>query len=62
MNKIFMLLHYFLQRMNLKTGDDTGESISMIDTYQEFNEKITEKYKIMKFKSMVSTRSLCYQT
>nr|KAG5708297.1 hypothetical protein BaRGS_021231 [Batillaria attramentaria] len=38
-------------RVDLKTKADTGEPVRMQDVYQEFNEKVTEKHKIMTFKS-----------
>lgn len=37
----------------MKTKTDTGNAVSMVDVYTEFNERITEKYKIPKFKSKV---------
>ncbi|XP_024096503.1 DNA polymerase alpha catalytic subunit isoform X3 [Pongo pygmaeus] len=45
---------YFLPRemkIDLNTGKETGTPISMKDVYEEFDEKIATKYKIMKFKS-----------
>ncbi|XP_041358143.1 DNA polymerase alpha catalytic subunit-like [Gigantopelta aegis] len=48
-------------RMNMKTGEDTGESITMMDTYEEFNERVTEKYRIMKFKSMKVTKQYAFE-
>lgn len=41
------------QRVNPKTGEDTGDPVAMNDVYSEFNDKISEKHKIMKFKCMV---------
>ncbi|XP_041438950.1 DNA polymerase alpha catalytic subunit isoform X1 [Xenopus laevis] len=38
-------------RVQLSTGKDTGAPVSMMHVYQEFNEAVAEKYKIMKFKS-----------
>ncbi|XP_067848908.1 DNA polymerase alpha catalytic subunit isoform X2 [Heptranchias perlo] len=38
-------------RINLKTGEDTETPVTILDVYQEFSEVISEKYKIMKFKS-----------
>ena len=46
------------QKMNLKTKVEKDEAVSFVDVYQEFNDKIAEKYRIMKFKSMVSTTLL----
>lgn len=36
--------------MNLATGEETDVPVGMMDVYQEFN-SLSEKYKIMKFKS-----------
>ncbi|XP_041439480.1 DNA polymerase alpha catalytic subunit-like isoform X1 [Xenopus laevis] len=38
-------------RVQLSTGKDTGVPVSMMHVYQEFNEAVAEKYKIMMFKS-----------
>ncbi|XP_069746281.1 DNA polymerase alpha catalytic subunit isoform X2 [Narcine bancroftii] len=38
-------------RLNLKTGKDTETPVGIMDVYQEFSEAISERYKIMKFKS-----------
>ena len=40
--------------MNRSLTEDTGKAVTFVDVYQEFNDVIAEKYKIMKFKSMVS--------
>ncbi|KAL8190341.1 UNVERIFIED_CONTAM: hypothetical protein K2H54_048793 [Gekko kuhli] len=40
-------------RIDLSSGNETKSSVTMMDVYQEFNDKIAEKYKIMKFKSRV---------
>ncbi|XP_036083086.1 DNA polymerase alpha catalytic subunit isoform X2 [Rousettus aegyptiacus] len=45
---------YFLPRetkIDLNTGKETGTPVTMKDVYDEFDEKIAVKYKIMKFKS-----------
>lgn len=39
--------------MNTKTGEVSDTPVGMMDVYQEFNE-LSEKFKIMKFKSKVS--------
>ncbi|KAL5004890.1 hypothetical protein ScPMuIL_018346 [Solemya velum] len=44
----------------LKTGEDTGFEVSMMDVYTEFNEKVAEKNKIMKFKSMPISRHYAF--
>lgn len=42
-----------LQKTNPKTGEVSDTPVGMMDVYQEFNE-LSEKFKIMKFKSKVS--------
>ncbi|XP_078265270.1 DNA polymerase alpha catalytic subunit [Rhinoraja longicauda] len=39
------------KRLNLKTGKDTETPVGILDVYQEFSEAISERYRIMKFKS-----------
>lgn len=39
--------------MNSKTGEVSDTPVGMMDVYQEFNE-LSERFKIMKFKSKVS--------
>lgn len=41
------------QKIDLNTGKETGTPVTMKDVYDEFDEKIAVKYKIMKFKSKV---------
>lgn len=41
------------QKVNLNTGKESGTPVTMKDVYDEFDEKIAAKYKIMKFKSKV---------
>lgn len=41
--------------MNLKTGEVSDTPVGMMDVYHEFNE-LSEKFKIMKFKSKVRRR------
>ncbi|XP_022344658.2 DNA polymerase alpha catalytic subunit-like [Crassostrea virginica] len=48
-------------RKNLKTKTDTGNAVSMVDVYTEFNERITEKYKIPKFKSKKVTKQYAFE-
>ena len=45
--------------MNTQTWEPTAEEVSFLDVYKEFNDKIAEKYKIMKFKSMVCLTKWC---
>lgn len=42
------------QKVNTKTGEVSDTPVGMMDVYQEFND-LSEKFKIMKFKSKVST-------
>lgn len=42
-----------LKQIDLSSGKETKNPVTMMDVYQEFNDKIAEKYKIMKFKSRV---------
>lgn len=43
--------------MNTKSGEVTDSPVEMIDVYQEFNE-LSEKFRIMKFKSKVGRTPL----
>ncbi|XP_067669020.1 DNA polymerase alpha catalytic subunit-like [Haliotis asinina] len=55
---------YFLPRatrVNTKTGEDTGDPVAMNDVYSEFNDKISEKHKIMKFKCMKVTKQYAFE-
>ena len=51
-NVIYNIFFSF-QKVDMKTGTDTGEPVGFIDVYQEFNDVVAAKHKIMKFKSMV---------
>lgn len=44
------------QKIDLNTGKEKGTPVTMKDVYDEFDEKIAAKYKIMKFKSKVCIR------
>ncbi|XP_020388539.2 DNA polymerase alpha catalytic subunit [Rhincodon typus] len=48
-------------RIDLKTGKDTETPVVILDVYQEFNELISEKYKIMKFKSKKVDRKYSFE-
>ncbi|CAH1781279.1 unnamed protein product [Owenia fusiformis] len=48
-------------RVSRKDGEDMGTPIKMMDVYNEFNENVTEKYKITKFKSMKVTRQYAFE-
>lgn len=41
------------QKLHPKTSEDTGQEVTFLDVYQEFNEYVAEKFKILKFKSRV---------
>ncbi|KAG7275052.1 hypothetical protein CRUP_001772, partial [Coryphaenoides rupestris] len=54
---------YFLPRehkVNLKSGDVSDTPVSLMDVYQEFNE-LSEKFKIMKFKSKKVEKSYAFE-
>ncbi|KAM8977106.1 DNA polymerase alpha catalytic subunit [Pelodytes ibericus] len=48
-------------RIQLSSGKDTGTPVTMINVYQEFNECIAEKYKIMKFKSKKVEKNYAFE-
>ncbi|XP_077199119.1 DNA polymerase alpha catalytic subunit isoform X2 [Paroedura picta] len=48
-------------RINLSSGKETENSVTMMDVYQEFNDKIAEKYKIMKFKSKKVEKNYAFE-
>uniref|UniRef100_A0A1D5QWV6 DNA polymerase n=1 Tax=Macaca mulatta TaxID=9544 RepID=A0A1D5QWV6_MACMU len=55
---------YFLPRemkIDLNTGKETGTPVSMKDVYEEFDEKIATKYKIMKFKSKPVEKNYAFE-
>ncbi|XP_040856089.1 DNA polymerase alpha catalytic subunit isoform X2 [Ochotona curzoniae] len=55
---------YFLPRemkMDLNTEKETGVSVTMKDVYDEFDEKIATKYKIMKFKSKIVEKNYAFE-
>ena len=53
-NLYFILCPYFVfQKVCMKTGNDTGFDVTMKDVYDEFSQKIVDRYKIAKFKSKV---------
>ncbi|XP_060755721.1 DNA polymerase alpha catalytic subunit isoform X2 [Neoarius graeffei] len=54
---------YFLPRehkVNLATGEETDVPVGMMDVYQEFN-SLSEKYKIMKFKSKKVEKNYAFE-
>ena len=38
------------ERVDLRSGTPTGDSVGMGDVYEEFNEKIATRFKITDFK------------
>ncbi|XP_021572093.1 DNA polymerase alpha catalytic subunit [Carlito syrichta] len=55
---------YFLPRemkIDLNTGKETGTPVAMKDVYDEFDEKIAAKYKIMKFKSKPVEKNYAFE-
>ncbi|XP_017526531.2 DNA polymerase alpha catalytic subunit isoform X2 [Manis javanica] len=55
---------YFLPRemkIDLNTGKETGTPVKMKDVYDEFDEKIAAKYKIMKFKSKTVEKNYAFE-
>lgn len=45
---------FIVQKVNLATREESDIPVGMMDVYQEFN-TLSEKFKIMKFKSKVSS-------
>ncbi|XP_062939609.1 DNA polymerase alpha catalytic subunit isoform X2 [Cynocephalus volans] len=55
---------YFLPRemkIDPSTGKETGTPVAMKDVYDEFDEKIATKYKIMKFKSKIVEKNYAFE-
>ncbi|KAJ1117106.1 hypothetical protein NDU88_005306 [Pleurodeles waltl] len=55
---------YILPRetqMDLSSGKDTGLPVSMVNVYQEFNERIADKFKLMKFKSKKVEKNYAFE-
>ncbi|XP_069320522.1 DNA polymerase alpha catalytic subunit isoform X1 [Eulemur rufifrons] len=55
---------YFLPRemkIDLNTGKEMGTSVAIKDVYEEFDEKIATKYKIMKFKSKIVEKNYAFE-
>uniref|UniRef100_H0XAR0 DNA polymerase n=1 Tax=Otolemur garnettii TaxID=30611 RepID=H0XAR0_OTOGA len=55
---------YFLPRetkIDRNTGKETGTPVAIKDVYDEFDEKIAAKYKIMKFKSKIVEKNYAFE-
>ncbi|XP_069493401.1 DNA polymerase alpha catalytic subunit isoform X2 [Ambystoma mexicanum] len=55
---------YLLPRetqVDLSSGKETGTPVSMMNVYQEFNERIAEKFKLMKFKSKKIEKNYAFE-
>ncbi|KAB1252862.1 DNA polymerase alpha catalytic subunit [Camelus dromedarius] len=55
---------YFLPRetkIDLNTGKEKGTPVTMKDVYDEFDEKVAAKYKIMKFKSKAVEKNYAFE-
>ncbi|XP_071994025.1 DNA polymerase alpha catalytic subunit [Engystomops pustulosus] len=48
-------------KVQLPSGKDTGLPVTMMNVYQEFNESIADKYKIMKFKSKKVEKNYAFE-
>uniref|UniRef100_A0A2K6FDQ2 DNA polymerase n=1 Tax=Propithecus coquereli TaxID=379532 RepID=A0A2K6FDQ2_PROCO len=48
-------------KIDLNTGKETGTSVAIKDVYDEFDEKIATKYKIMKFKSKIVEKNYAFE-
>ncbi|KAK4326034.1 hypothetical protein Pmani_003411 [Petrolisthes manimaculis] len=48
------------KRVNPTTKEE-GEDVSMMDVYQEFNSSVSEKFKILQFKSRKVTKKYCFE-
>ncbi|XP_066455954.1 DNA polymerase alpha catalytic subunit [Eleutherodactylus coqui] len=48
-------------RIQLPSGKDTGVPVTMMNVYQEFNDGIADKYKIMKFKSKKVEKNYAFE-
>ncbi|XP_044297740.1 DNA polymerase alpha catalytic subunit isoform X2 [Varanus komodoensis] len=48
-------------RVDLSSGKETENPVTMMDVYQEFNEQVAEKYKIMNFKSKKVEKNYAFE-
>ncbi|XP_061483331.1 DNA polymerase alpha catalytic subunit isoform X3 [Rhineura floridana] len=48
-------------RIDISSGKETENPVNMMDIYQEFNDRIAEKYKIMKFKSKKVEKNYAFE-
>lgn len=61
--KLFFIISscIFLKKRDPKTGQDTGDTVEFVHVYNEFNDKISERYKINQFKSRRVTRKYAFE-
>ena len=57
----YIKLLWSLQKIDMKTGESTGEPVSIAEVYEEFNNKIAEKYKILKFRSRKVIKNYAFE-
>ncbi|XP_075053924.1 DNA polymerase alpha catalytic subunit [Mixophyes fleayi] len=48
-------------RLDLSSGKDLGVPVTMMNVYQEFNDRIADKYRIMKFKSKKVEKNYAFE-
>lgn len=44
-----------------QTSKEEGSDVTMMDVYQEFNSTVSEKFKILQFKSRKVTKKYCFE-
>ncbi|CAL4103579.1 unnamed protein product, partial [Meganyctiphanes norvegica] len=49
------------KKYNLKTKEESEEPVKMMEVYQEFNDVIAKKFKILQFKSKMSTKRYAFE-
>ncbi|PVD18466.1 hypothetical protein C0Q70_21015 [Pomacea canaliculata] len=58
---MLMRIHINNQKFDMSTKTDTGITVTMKDVYQEFNEKVAVKHKIMKFKNRIANKKYAFE-
>lgn len=59
LKKVFLLPRQ--KKMNMKTKEESDEPVKIMEVYQEFNDLVAKKYKILQFKSKVSTKRYSFE-